>query len=702
MSKVAMPSLKPFIKKLSHSAVVICVCGSLSGLIAINAWGNPVQRDHIEVELVSEYGSVQPNTPQELGLRFLPDEHWHTYWINPGDSGIALSLEWVLPEGAEVSEIHWPYPQRIEVGHLVNYGYEGEHLLPITFSPPPNANIGDELKISVDAYWLVCRVECIPGEATLSLTLPVTHQPSTADVDHSALFDWARQRLPQPQLIEGQFDTSSGQLAVQLERSGVLQDWTPLPKDLFITTPNLVDHAKDVFVGGNDSVVQLSQPLSPYFTQSPASLQMVAVDQEKKRAYVFNLNAGSLISQGEWTGEHSYGWVLLFALLGGVILNLMPCVFPVLSIKALSVVQTSPAHQKTHAFAYTLGVVASFIVLAAFLLLLRAGGEAVGWGFQLQSPLLVGVLIYVFFVMGLSLSGYLDLTNRWMGLGDELTGHDGLKGSFMTGVLASVVASPCTAPFMGVALGAAVLMPWPMAIGVFSMLGLGLASPMLALGFSPAVARCLPKPGAWMETFKQLMAFPIYLAVVWLIWVLGRQTSPSAVAYILTGLVAITFGLWLHKQPERHPNLNGIRHSLLAFCLIAATAMLASASRVEDESALQNETWVAYSETALASAIADPEKAVFINMTADWCVTCLVNEQVALSSDEFKDALETHQVIYMKGDWTRRDPTITAYLSQFGRNGVPLYVAYPRDGSEPVVLPQVLTPKTVIDVLETL
>ena len=304
--------------------------------------------------------------------------------------------------------------------------------------------------------------------------------------------------------------------------------------------------------------------------------------------------------------------------------------------------------------------------------------------------------------MGLSLSGYLDLTNRWMGLGNELTGHNGLKGSFMTGVLASVVASPCTAPFMGVALGAAVLMPWPMAIGVFSMLGLGLASPMLALGFSPAVARWLPKPGAWMEIFKQLMAFPIYLAVVWLIWVLGRQTSPSAVAYILTGLVAITFGLWLHKQPERHPNLSGIRHSLLAFCLIAATAMLASASRVEDEPALQNETWVAYSETALASAIADPEKAVFINMTADWCVTCLVNEQVALSSDEFKDALKTHQVVYMKGDWTRRDPTITAYLSQFGRNGVPLYVAYPRDGSEPVVLPQVLTPKTVIDVLETL
>lgn len=667
-----------------------------------NALANPVKRDHIEVALVAANASVGVGTPITLGLRFLPDEHWHTYWLNPGDSGIALDVEWSLPDGASVSEVHWPYPQRIEVGHLVNYGYEGEHLLPMVFTPPADAQLGDLLEISVAAYWLVCRVECIPGEATLSLTLPVTETMGPSVVSQAALFEWARNRQPIDQPQSGQFSTASKQLSIRLPKTGVLQTWTPDPKALFVSSPNVVDHAKEVFVAVGEESIQLAQPISPFFSGSLDGLSIVAVDEDQQKAYRWTLTPDAFISDGDGVASQPYWWVLVLALLGGLLLNLMPCVFPVLSLKALQVVQTPRSHQRSHAVWYALGVVSSFVALAVLLLGLRAGGAAIGWGFQLQSPVLVAGLIYLFFLMGLSLSGYVDLANRWMGMGEGLTQGSGVGASFMTGVLATVVASPCTAPFMGVALGAAIVMPWGLGLGVFAMLGFGLALPMLAFGFLPVLAKALPSPGTWMTTFKELMAFPIYLAVVWLIWVLARQTNPTAVAYILIGLVALSLMIWISQLPERYRALQGIRHSLLAFCLITALAMLASAARAPASDQTESGFWVSYSQEQLDALIADPKTAVLVNMTADWCVTCLVNEQVALNTPEFKEALSAHNVVYMKGDWTRRDPAITAYLSQFGRNGVPLYVAYPRDGSKPIVLPQVLTPDTVVDVLKDL
>jgi thiol:disulfide interchange protein DsbD len=366
----------------------------------------------------------------------------------------------------------------------------------------------------------------------------------------------------------------------------------------------------------------------------------------------------------------------------------MPCVFPVLSIKALSLTAGAGHDQRAHGVAYTAGVVVSFAVLAAALLALRAGGAALGWGFQLQSPWFVGLLAYLFFAMG---------------LGENLSRQSGLRGSFFTGVLACVVASPCTAPFMGTALGAAVLLPWPLAMSVFVLLGLGLALPMLILSFWPGLGQRLPRPGPWMETFRQAMAFPLYLAAVWLLWVLARQTDANGLALVLSGMVALAFALWLGGRPDRGPVLATARHVGVALSLLFALAALGSAARLDADPVVDRARgWEAWSPERLAELNDDPDRAVLVNMTADWCVTCLVNERVALNTDAVRTALTDNKVVYLKGDWTRRDPSITDYLARYGRNGVPLYVVYPRNGGQPRVLPQVLTPGLVVEALESL
>ncbi len=332
----------------------------------------------------------------------------------------------------------------------------------------------------------------------------------------------------------------------------------------------------------------------------------------------------------------------------------------------------------------------------------RTAGEAIGWGFQLQSPWFVGALVYLLFAMALSLSGVFEIGMRWMGTGQRLTEHSGLSGSFFTGVLATLVASPCTAPFMGTALGLAVTLPTAQAMGVFLALGAGLALPLAAVGMIPALARVLPRPGPWMDTFRQVMAFPLYLTVVWLVWVFARQTGADGVAALLAGLVALAFALWLAGRPSARRQTAWPAHTAAAFAIIGSLAALAGAAGMQNGSPDgAGEGFTPFSEPRLAEINADPDRAAFVNMTADWCVTCLVNERVALSSDAVLRGFRDRSVEYLKGDWTRRDPAITHYLEQFGRNGVPLYVYYPADDPQnPVVLPQILTPATVLEAIE--
>lgn len=389
------------------------------------------------------------------------------------------------------------------------------------------------------------------------------------------------------------------------------------------------------------------------------------------------------------------GWasLLLGALLGGAILNLMPCVFPVLSLKVLSFANHRDQSQAVHGVVYTIGVVTSFVAVAAVLLALKAGGSAVGWGFQLQQPWFVGALAYLFFAMGLSLSGFWEFGGRWLNFGGTLAARSDYTGSFFTGVLATVVASPCTAPFMASALGFAITQPAPLALAVFATLGFGMALPVLLLCLQPRLLARMPRPGNWMIRLKQALAFPLYSTTIWLAWIVGRQAGATAMAALLLGALLLALALWLWRFAP-------LARLIAAVALVGAIGILGSgllANRSGTAAVEQSRDWEPYSAAKL-DELRRSGKPVFLNMTADWCITCLANEKVALSRDAVKQAFRDHGVTYLKGDWTQYDPAITELLARFGRNGVPLYVFYPA-GGEPVVLPQLLTPDTVIATL---
>ena len=409
------------------------------------------------------------------------------------------------------------------------------------------------------------------------------------------------------------------------------------------------------------------------------------------------MQGGSIINPRQQ--EFSLGVILIFALLGGMILNLMPCVFPVLSIKALSFTMThqTASSRRSHGLAYTAGVVSSFVGIAFVMLSLRAAGEAIGWGFQLQSPLFVMLLIYLFFIMGLAFSGYLEIGSSLMSIGQSSERDESLSSSFMTGVLATTVASPCTAPFMGPALGFAIAQPSYLALLVFAFLGLGMALPFVLLAWIPSLTAKLPRPGAWMDSFKQFLAFPLYITGVWLIWVVGRQTSVDIVATIIIGLVLITMSIWLTKlrQAAGHKITTlSFANLFAALCLIGAITIPAWSITKDTEPA----RWEPYSQQRL-SELRQAQKPVFVNLTADWCITCLANEKIAFTN-AFYQSLSDNQVTYLKGDWTNNDPEITKLLNQFQRSGVPLYLVYPEGEASAEVLPQILLENTLINAIQ--
>ncbi|MGI9287591.1 MAG: protein-disulfide reductase DsbD family protein [Pseudomonadales bacterium] len=394
----------------------------------------------------------------------------------------------------------------------------------------------------------------------------------------------------------------------------------------------------------------------------------------------------------------SFWLMALFAFLGGAILNLMPCVFPVLALKVMGLVQAnaeSSAQRRLHGLTYTAGVLVSFLLVAGLLLALRSAGAALGWGFQLQSPWVVACLIYLFFILGLSLSGFIEFSGRWVGAGQGLTEKSGALGSFFTGVLAVIVASPCTAPFMGAAMGFALVQPAPVGLAVFLALGLGMAAPFLLLVSVPALARLLPKPGAWMNTFKEILAFPLYATAVWLLWVIGRQTGANGMAAVLIGCLLLVLALWLWRLGKIPLRAGAVAAGGLALFILASPLLNSAASQGVTDA-------TAYSPERVLDQRADG-KPVFVNVTADWCITCIANERVALSSQAVKDAFASNDVAYLKGDWTNSAPQITALLAQYGRSGVPLYLLFPADPSAPaIVLPQLLTPGIVVDALNSL
>ncbi|MBF2097241.1 MAG: thiol:disulfide interchange protein, partial [Gloeomargaritaceae cyanobacterium C42_A2020_066] len=509
-------------------------------------WADSGRPALVTAQLVSEVTSLRPEQRFEVALRLVITPEWHVYWRNPGDSGMAPRLSWNLPPGTTVSEIQWPYPARLPAGPLLNFGYEGEVYLPMTVRA--TGRPGETLTLRARADWLVCKEDCIPEQANLELTLPVADRAPVPDPRWQAGFGRTRQALPQPLGRPGLYERQGDNWVFQIPRDA-LPDASLRKATFFPYADGVITNAApQQFTAGRENVwlvVQAGQ------TPDPGRIQgVLVVEGTGTGAYELTLEPGQVAGRPQPGAVLGYQ-ALILAFFGGLLLNAMPCVFPILSLKTLHLTQRvtqSLGTMRWGAIAFTVGVLATLVGLAGALLTLRAWGEQVGWGFQLQSPLVVTLLAYVLFAVGLSLSGVFTVGARWMGIGQGLTDQAGWRGEFFTGVLAVVAATPCTAPFMATAIGAALVQPLPVALGIFVSLGLGFALPYLALSWVPGWRRWLPKPGPWMATLQQLLAFPVYGVVAWLVWVQAQQSGSEGLSVLLGGLVLIALAAWLHQK----------------------------------------------------------------------------------------------------------------------------------------------------------
>jgi thiol:disulfide interchange protein/DsbC/DsbD-like thiol-disulfide interchange protein len=681
---------------------------TLSALLAASgarANGPPAPEDLVKANLVAETATIAPGATLWVDLHLGVEPGWHIYWRNPGDSGLPTAIDWQLPSGFSAGHILWPVPEHFVQNGIGNYGYAGSADLLVPITPPRELATGQTARLAAEASWLVCADICIPGAAKLSLSLPVGAQPPTADPGTAPLFARARQHLPNVAPFETRFSQSANDIRLMVPASALAGLHNPRAM-FFPNSDSLIDAAAEPRLTRRADGLELVLPKPSVGNVASTTLDGVLSLRGAdgvERAFEISANPVPAVP-----AERGIAWwqALLLAFLGGIVLNAMPCVFPILSLKLLSIAQQAHGHhsaQFAHGLAYTAGVLVSFALLGGALLALRAGGQTVGWGFQLQSPVFVAMLAYLLFAMGLSLSGVADFGASLSGIGGRLAGRSGVAGTFFTGALATVVATPCTAPFMGAALGFALISPPAVAIAVFLALGLGLAAPYLLASLSLGWQRILPKPGAWMEFVKQLLAFPLYGTVAWLLWVLLQEVGPGDAFGALFGLVLIAFAVWVYGQTRRAAPLRRSLGAGLAAAGGAAAIFLAASLTAGGGVASPNATsrdGLHYEPftTQRLSALETDRKPVFVNLTAAWCVTCLINERVALDSQAVRKAFAERRVTALKGDWTNQNPEITEFLQQFGRSGVPLYLLYTGKG-QPVVLPQILTAASVLDAL---
>jgi len=718
------PRLKPRLPGARRDSMirrlVLPILVLAASVSAALAQGLRTPPDLVRSNLVAEPAAVAGAQPFTLAVRMQVKPGWHVYWRNPGDSGLPPEVTWTLPAGFNAGAIRWPAPERIPIATLMNYGYEGEVTLLVPVTPPPSLDPANPVEIQAKLTYLVCETECVPGSADLALTLPVGAAPP--DPDNAALFARARAALPAPALWPLQLSSQGDTVQLDFAAPG-LKPESIRNAAYFPYAETAIDNAAAQVMSVDGSGLHLTLARSSPTDPAPASLPGVLTLDEvtasgtQRLAFAYGdepvpppaaapVTADAPVparATAPDTDALTLATAALFAFLGGLILNLMPCVFPVLSIKVLSLVRhagAGPARLRLHGLAYTAGVLASFLGLAAVLIALKGGGAAIGWGFQLQSPLVVAGLAYLLFAMGLSLSGVIEVGGRLAGVGDSLARRDGLAGSFFTGVLATLVATPCTAPFMGSAVGFALTQNAGVALTVFASLGLGLAVPFLALTFWPPALRALPRPGAWMEVLKQVLAFPVYATVAWLIWVLAQQVDPRGLLAALIGLVLVGFAAWAWER-GRGAAPGGARFAqicaVLALIAVAALALTLPQDRAGPPAQAAANGIEPFTQARL-DALVEAHKPAFVNMTAAWCITCAVNETTSLSTKAVRAAMAERGVTYLKGDWTNQNPEITRLLEKHGRSGVPLYLLY-AGGAEPQVLPQILTEGTVLQAL---
>ncbi len=718
------------LKFISRLWLASCLLGS--------AWaqGLPsavVSTPQIRAELVAHAPQgVQSGQTLWVGLQLTHQPEWHTYWRNPGDSGLPTQIELNLPAGITAGEVQWPLPHKQKAGSLTNYGFEKTVLLavPLTVSAQYKPNATQTLELQARANWLVCRLECIPQEGDFALRIPTNSSFAPNAAAFEAVLAEQPQRLPN---IKATTRFEAQRLVLQV--SGLPTSVQGKTLSVFPETPELIESATEQHPRASqswqDGVWTVQLPLSHLRLNDPKQVGFLLTAGKGTARQGFEISAPvtqawpavselpaitTPVVAPSSSDEGALGFVLaLFgAFVGGLILNLMPCVLPVLAIKLLGFAQHSRAHRahRIAGMAYTAGVVLSFLALGAGVLALRAAGEQLGWGFQLQSPVVVSALAALFTLIALNLFGLFEFGQILPSRLASFQYKHPVMDAALSGVLAVAVASPCTAPFMGASLGLAMTLPTWQALSIFVAMGLGLAAPYLLASFAPAVARLLPHPGPWMVTLRQLLAFPMLATVVWLLWVLGQQTSLDAAMFALGGLLLLAALIWAIKQHT--PAARGLA-GLIAAALVwgalsfaealnapanSATSISASASTSPNNAGNPSPIWQPWSEAAVAQSLAQG-RPVFVDFTAAWCVTCQINKKSTLSNSEVLADFAAHQVTLLRADWTRRDPAITAALTALGRSGVPVYVLY-APGQAPLVLSELLSVSKVKEALATL
>lgn len=714
---------------LSRLLALLILIGLLSPLPAA---AQAIDTGHLEAQLVRQTEWAPPGSTVYVAVVQDIEPGWHTYWVNPGDVGQATDLRFVPPPGFQIGEPAWPLPRRILTvagqDRFSSYAYEGRVVTPVPLAVPAFAQLGTSVPIQLQVTFFVCSdTLCIPESAVLSLELPIREGRPPLDGQWGGIVSRALETAPQPSAIECRVSTAGGMVSFAFtgdELAGIEADGAYFLPD----RPGVIDQAAAQRIERGPRGLILTAPAAQ--TLVPLSGPVSGILSTAAGAWRVSLEAGP-----PQTGSHGLGpaqpaalngvlggvepslglmQAILFAFLGGLILNIMPCVFPILSMKAASLAgaATRPASARAEGLAFLVGVLAAFLALGGLLIALRAGGEAAGWGFQLQNPAVVAGLALIMLAAGLNLSGFFHAGASAQRLGAEA--HESLEGplarfspwagSALTGVLAVVVAAPCTAPFMAAAVGFAAVQPAPVALAVFAALGLGFALPFVLISVSPALMRALPRPGPWLATAKAVLAIPMYGAALWLGWVFWRQAgiTPTLILAVAALIAALSLFLWGRRQTaemqgwRRPPSLAVI--GLLALLAVGGLAWASVAPRETPQAgeALASDAWSPERLAALRAG----GRPVLVNFTADWCLSCKTNEATALSSRRVAEALEETNAAYLVADWTRRDDAIAAELARHGRSGVPLYLVYPANGGEPEVLPQLLTDGMVAAALE--
>lgn len=703
------------------SAALLCLLPLLPGpsVLAVD-----LAPTHVKASLVAADATARPGTPLTVAVRFLHDPHWHTYWVFPG-TGLPTAIKWTLPPGWQAGDIQWPAPQVLKDsrGNIVGNGYEGELFLPITLVVPPDARPGETVELKAAVDWLMCEDVCIPGSARLSLSVPVSAEPPSAHPEWGAKIRATIAGLPRS---DPGWQVSATRAAktvtLRVTPAGTATHAPKAPH--FFSEDGLIgyDQPQTVKPDGRGGFV-LTLPVDP--TGPVETKQLVGVITSANgwlpgdtlrglRVAVEFAAGGTVAAAGAGAdaapdaARGSLPATLVLALIGGLILNLMPCVFPVLGIKILGFVNQAGQDRGriiAHGLVFTGGVLVSFWVLAAALAVLRAGGDQLGWGFQLQSPGFVYALTLVLLVFGLNMSGVFEFGLGATAVGSSLQTKSGYSGSFFTGVLATVVATPCSAPFLAPALGAALAVSTAESFVIFTAIAAGLSAPYLLLSIFPGAVKVLPRPGAWMETFKQVMAFPLYATVAYLIWVLAGQTSEEGFLSVLFSFVLIALAVWMYGRWHAPGASAGrARFGLASLVVVGALGLWvgwprdASAQGTSDGSAAAV-TWEAWNPETVARLRAEG-RTIYVDFTARWCATCQTNKKLVFGSADVQRTFAERKIVTLRADWTNRDPRITEELAKYGRSAVPFNLIWKPGRDTPVILPELLSAATVLEALE--